>query len=127
RSWNDVGTPFFFRVGPDELRFGEFLERLEHPTLADGYLPIPEIRYAHDTQVYKLEAFASTDPPLAEHAVVFLKFSLARGHNNFITVQPDARSAVKFTDGELRNEKGALLARFDKNWTWERQAAHATI
>jgi hypothetical protein len=127
RSWNDVGTPFFFRVGPDELRFGEFLERLEHPTLAEGYLPIPEILYAHDVQVYRLEAFASTDPALAEHAVVFVKFSLASGHSNFITVQPDARSSVKFTNGDLRNSEGQLLARFDKNWTWDRQAAHATI
>src|SRR5437867_12627425 len=29
RSWNDVGTPVIFRVGPDERRFGEFLQRLE--------------------------------------------------------------------------------------------------
>src|SRR5258708_577363 len=108
RSWNDVGTPFVFRVGPDEVRFGEFLDRLEHPTLAEGYLPIAEIRYAHDTQVYKLQAFVSTDPSpatpsrvgridaLLENAVVFVRFSLASGHNNFITVQPDGRSPVKF-------------------------------
>jgi hypothetical protein len=139
RSWNDVGTAFFFRVGPDELRFGEFLDRLEHPTLAEGYLPIPEIRYAHDTQVYKFEAFVSTDPSpatpsrvgpidaLLENAVVFVKFSLASGHNNFITVQPDGRSPVKFANGELRSGEGQLLACFDKNWAWERQSAHATI
>lgn len=127
RSWNDVGTPFFFRVGPDELRFGEFLDRLEHPTLAEGYLPIPEIRYVHDVQVYKVEAFATTEPALAEHAVVFVKFSLASGRNNFITVQADAKSPVKFANGELRNDEGELLARFDRNWTWEREAAHATI
>src|SRR3989442_27485 len=60
KSWHDVGTAAFFRVGPDELRFGEFLDRLQHPTLAEGYLPIPEIRYAHDRQVYKLEAFVAT-------------------------------------------------------------------
>ena len=36
RSWNEVGTAAIFRVGPDELRFGEFLQRLEHPTLAEG-------------------------------------------------------------------------------------------
>jgi hypothetical protein len=127
RSWNDAGTPFFFRVGPDELRFGEFLDRLEHPTLAEGYLPIPEIRYAHDVEVYQLEAFASTDPALAGNAVIFVKFSLASGKNNVITVQPDSREPVKFADGELRNGEGQLLARFDKNWSWERRAAHATI
>src|ERR1044071_75724 len=47
RSWNEVGTSVIFRVGPDELKFGEILERLEHPTLAEGFLPIPEIRYQH--------------------------------------------------------------------------------
>src|SRR5437773_12395194 len=31
RAWHDTGTAAIFRVGPDELRFGEFLERLEHP------------------------------------------------------------------------------------------------
>jgi hypothetical protein len=127
RSWYDIGTAMVFRVGPDELRFGEFLDRLQHPTLADGYLPIPEIRYAHDIQIYQLEAFVSTDPALAENAVVFVKFSLASGHNNIITVQPDTKGPVKFANGELRNSEGQLLARFDKSWTWERQGAHATI
>src|SRR5688500_6191736 len=37
RSWNDPGTPFTFRVGPDELIFGTFRDRLSEPTLADGY------------------------------------------------------------------------------------------
>src|SRR5688500_7337027 len=37
RSWNDNGTPFTFRVGPDELIFGTFRDRLGEPTLADGY------------------------------------------------------------------------------------------
>src|SRR3982750_3814694 len=27
RSWTDEGTPVVFRVGPDELRFGEFPDR----------------------------------------------------------------------------------------------------
>jgi hypothetical protein len=47
RSWNDPGTAVTFRVGPDEFRFGELLDRLEQPTLAHGYLPIPSIRYRH--------------------------------------------------------------------------------
>jgi hypothetical protein len=127
RSWNDTGSSFIFRVGPDELRFGEFLDRLQHPTLAEGYLPIAGIRYAHDVQVYELEAFADTDRALAENALIFVKFSLASGHNDFITVQPDTKTAVKFANGELRNGEGQLLACFDKSWTWERQAVHATI
>src|ERR1043165_999027 len=127
RSWNDVGTPVVFRVGPDELRFGEFLERLGHPTLGEGYLPISEIRYAHDTQIYRLEAFAATEPALAENAVVFVKFSLASGSNNFITVQFDSKSSIQFADGNVSDDQGHVLAHFDKNWTWERQGAHAKV
>src|SRR5262249_32100596 len=127
RSWHDVGTAAIFRVGPDELRSGEFLDRLEHPTLADGYLPIPEIRYAHDTQIYKLEAFVATEPDLAENAIVFVKFSLASGSNNFITVQLDSKSPVKFADGKATDENGHVLAYFDKSWTWDHESAHIKI
>jgi len=115
RAWHDTGTAAIFRVGPDELRFGEFLERLEHPTLAEGYLPIPEIRYAHDTQVYKLEAFVATEPELAENAIVFVRFLLASGSNNFMTVQLDSKSPVKFAEGKATDEKGQVLAYFDKS------------
>jgi hypothetical protein len=127
RSWNDPGTEFVFRVGPDELKFGEFLSRLEHPTLAEGYLPIAQIRYAHDAQVYALEAFAGTDSELAENAVVFVKFWLVSGSNNFITVQADANAPVKFAEGKLTDAQGKTLACFDRNWTWERDGAHAKI
>src|SRR6266850_487848 len=71
RSWNEVGTPVIFRVGPDEFRFGELLERVSHPILVEGYLPIPQIQYRHGAEVYELEAFASTDPALGESGVVF--------------------------------------------------------
>src|SRR5262249_33803957 len=109
RSWNEVGTAVIFRVGSDELRFGEFLDRVEHPTLAESYLPIPEIRYTHDTQVYKLEAFVATEPELAESAIVFVKFSLASGSNNFITVQFDMPSPIKFADGKATDSQGQVL------------------
>src|SRR5437016_12236779 len=57
RSWNDVGTPASFHVGPDEFVFGSLRDRLTEPTLAEGWLPIVEIRYRHPTP-------ASTDGPL---------------------------------------------------------------
>ena len=114
-------------VAIDACRFGEFQERLEHPTLAEGYLPIPEIRYAHDTQVYKLEAFVATEPELAENAIVFVRFSLASGSNNLITVQFDVPSPLSFAEGKVTDSHGQVLAYFDKNWTWERERAHAKI
>ena len=78
RSWKDNGTPVTFRVGPDEFAFGSLRERLSEPTLAEGWLPIVEIRYRHPTprlqggkvplgaetpkipgEIYRLEAFAA--------------------------------------------------------------------
>ncbi|PYJ04938.1 MAG: hypothetical protein DME25_09310, partial [Verrucomicrobia bacterium] len=137
RSWNDVGTPVLFRVGPDEFAFGGDRERLSHPTLAEGYLPIVEIRYQgripfsgprpqRAPEHYRLEAFASTDPALAENGIVLVKFSLAAGTNGIITVQVDSRP-VKFSEGKITDESGHVLVYFDETWTWERGRAHARI
>jgi hypothetical protein len=126
RSWNATGTPVIFRVGPDEFKFGDIPGRLEHPRLAKGYLPIPSIRYAHASEVYELEAFASTDPQLIGNGVVLVKFSLVSGTNGHITVEIDSK-AIKFANGTVSNGEGQTLAWFDASWTWERERAHAVI
>lgn len=126
RSWRDVGTPVIFRVGQDELRFGEIPNRLKHPMLANGYLPIPDITYAHATELYELEAFASTDPTLADNGVVFVKFSLVSGTNGIITVQVDSKP-LKFLKGKIADANGNTLVCLDESWTWERERAHAKI
>jgi hypothetical protein len=146
RSWHEVGTPVIFRVGPDEFRFGDILNRLQHPKLAEGYLPIVQIDYAHPTprhdngkaafqsaagdpspEVYRLEAFASTDPKLAENAVVFVTFSLAAGASGVATVELDSKFPFKFMNGKAVNEKGETLAWFDRPWDLDRQLMHAKI
>ena len=145
RSWNEVGTPVLFRVGPDEFGFGGTPERVTHPTLEEGYLPIAEIRYFHPTPVqaegkipfagpraervpetYRLEAFASTEPELAEHGIVLVKFWLASGTNGIVTVQVDAKP-IKFGDGKITDDSGQTLLYLDEAWTWERGRAHARI
>src|SRR5687767_11654820 len=87
RSWKELGTPVVFRVGPDEFRFGDLRDRVSLPELAEGWLPVYEIRYRHpypagaealtpidqqptrrESEVYRLEAFVSTDPAIAENA-----------------------------------------------------------
>ncbi len=145
-AWVDNGTPILFRVGPDAGLFGSQLERLEHPTLEEGYLPIATIRYLHSTpiqaggnipldqkrierdpEIYQLEAFGSVDPTLSENGVVFVKFSLAQGSNGVMTVDVDAKSPVKFANGKATDEKGKVLAYFDKSWAMERGAIRAKL
>ena len=148
RSWSpfDPGVPFTFRVGPDEFLFGGLADRLAEPTLAEGYLPIPEIRYRHNTpiqsegavpltvekqkrgpDIYALEAFASTDPALAEHAVVFVKFSLAEGGTGTITAVVEDKTPLTFAHGKLTDEKGNVVALADGAWKWERSRLSARI
>jgi hypothetical protein len=146
RSWYENGVPFTFRVGPDEFLFGGLRDRQLEPTLAEGYLPIAEIRYRHPTpvlsegavpltqerqdqtpEIYALEAFASTDPALAEHAVVFAKFSIAQGASGTITVVVEDKTPLTFNDGKLIDEKGEVVALTDGSWKWERQRLTAKI
>ena len=139
RSWNDVGAPVRFRVGPDEFLFGALRDRVTEPELAEGWLPIPEIRYAHRSpvqsegmvplvtsrspippEIYRLEAFASTAPEFAANCVVFVKFNLAQGANGFLSVEIDSPPPLRFEAGRLTDAQGRVLAVFDSAWKWER-------
>ncbi len=139
RSWHDTATPVTFRVGPDEFLFGGLRDRSSEPELAEGWLPIVEIRYSHRSplqsggvvpldqpkhelpaEIYRLEAFAATDPALASNGVVFVKFDLTQGTNGFLAVEVDGKSANKFSGGRLADEQGRTLAIFDNAWKWER-------
>jgi hypothetical protein len=139
RSWNDVGTPVTFRVGPDEFLFGALRDRVTEPSLAEGWMPIAEIRYTHRSpvqsegkvpldqerrelppEIYRLEAFAATESALAAHGVVFVKFDLAQGTNGFVAVDVEARETLTFSDGRLVDAAGRVLACFDAAWKRER-------
>lgn len=121
RSWHDTGTAVIFRVGPDELRFGEYRERIDGPRYLDGYLPIVQIAYTHGDAVYTQEAFASVDPQLAEHALVLVRFGLSSGTNGFVAVQFDSKAPVHVGNGAVRDDTGHVLGWFDGNWQWMRQ------
>lgn len=146
RSWKDIGTPVVFRVGPDEFLFGDLRDRVSLPQLAEGWLPIYEITYRHpypvqsegavpvdqkpgerEAEVYRLEAFVSTDPVLAGNAVVFVRFSLAAGANGLVTVQLDPPAGAKFASGQMTDPQGQPVVWADRTWKWERAGLHAPL
>src|SRR5262245_18050230 len=146
RSWKEIGTPVVFRVGPDEFRFGDLRDRVSDPTPAEGWLPIYEITYRHpypvapvpmtpidqqpstpEPEIYRLEVFVSTDPAIAENAVVFVRFSLAAGTQGLVTVQLDPPSGGQFAVGEIRDAASNAVVLLDGAWKWERQGAHAQL
>ncbi len=137
RAWNDVGTEVRFRVGPDEFLFGGLPDRVSQPTLAEGWLPIVEIRYLHPTplqpsgqlalaastpkappEIYRLEAFAATEPALASNGVVFVRFDLAQGSNGTVTVQVDGAATIagEKPNGDYVGPITRLAALFDPQW-----------
>src|SRR5215831_1723328 len=146
RSWNDAGTAVTFHVGPDEFIFGTLPDRLSHPALAEGWLPIVEIQYRHPSppytdgvlpldhpipepapEIYRVEAFASTDPTLASNGVVFVKFDLLQGTNGLVTVELSPKEKLQFEQGKITDDEGRILAAFDGGWTWERRMLHARL
>jgi hypothetical protein len=145
RSWKDVGVGVVFRVGPDEVRFGELPDRLSEPQPADGWLPIYTIQYRHPQplptgslsldgrqpdplpEVYALETFATTQPPWAEEAVVFCQFSLAQGRRGVVTVQFETPGQAQFLEGKLADAQGRTVVWLGPGWRWERQGAHADV
>jgi len=139
RSWNEVGLPVQFRVGADEFLFGSLRDRVTEPALAEGWLPIVEIRYSHRTavqsegmvplvsarrpappEIYRLEAFASTAPELAPHCVVFVRFDLAQGTSGIVTVTLETPTSLTFAEGRLTDAAGRVVAFFDSSWKRER-------
>ena len=145
RSWRNAGTPFTFRVGPDEFLFGSLSDRLEEPVLAEGWLPIPQICYTHTTpfqsegmvplnqqrkipnpEIYRLEAFAATDSFSAQNGVVFVKFDLKQGAGGFIAVEAGPDS-INFKDGRLLDQEGNVIAFFDSSWKKERNLLKAPL
>jgi len=138
-SWNDVGTPVKFRVGGDEFLFGTLRDRVTEPVLAEGWLPIVEIRYAHPSpvrsegmvplaptdqptppEIYRLEAFASTASEHAAHCVVFVKFDLAQGTNGILSVEVEVPPPLTWEQDRLLDASGRVLAVFDSAWRRER-------
>jgi hypothetical protein len=83
-------------------------------------VPLATGRPPGPTEIYRLEAFASTAPELAANCVVFVKFNLAQGTNGFLCVEVDSPPPLRFEAGRLHDAQGRVLAVFDAAWKQER-------
>jgi hypothetical protein len=128
-AWSDVGIPVSFRVGPRGAVFGNDLARLDGPRLTDGYLPIVGMSYREGEAVYRQEAFASVEPALANHAVVFVRFTLDAGQEGKVSAQVTPREPLHLAGRQLRNGRDEVFLWAGSNWQWDagRQALTATI
>jgi len=124
RAWDEPGTPVLFRVGNDELAYGEFLDRLKGPKLAEGYLPVVQLTYHHATGDYAQETFASVDPVYAGNAVSITRFSFKaddpgeKGKGRMV-VRIDTTEPLKVTADRILNKQGKVLLWFGGGWKWQ--------
>ncbi len=124
RAWNEPGTPVLFRVGNDELAYGQFLDRLKGPKWAGGYLPVVQLSYHHGAGDYAQETFASVDPVYASNAVSLARFSFKAGESKDndkgrMAVRIDTAEPLKAEPGRILNERGEVLLWFDGPWKWQ--------
>jgi hypothetical protein len=125
RAWNEIGTPVLLRVGNDEMPFGEYLQRLDGPHLAEGYLPIVQLKFHHGDGAYSQETFASTLAPYDSNAVVLSRFAYKTGDDperpgsGRMVVRLDSHENVRVNQNRLLNEKGEILLWYDEHWKWD--------
>ena len=118
-TWRNDGFPVSFFVGQKEVAFGDDLAKLEGPRLAEGYLPIIEMSYREGEAVYRQEVFVSVDPALADHGVVFVRFSLHEGQQGKVMAKLTPPEPLHLADRELRNSRGEALAAIGAKWHWD--------
>jgi SAM-dependent methyltransferase len=120
--WRDAGTPVHFFVGDDAQHpFGKDIEALKGPTYENGYLPIVRVGYEHANVTYSQQAFASTDPALSQHGVVFVQFRVQSGASGTITARIDATNSIVFTDNAVRTTTGSTWVVTDGSWEWNQE------
>jgi hypothetical protein len=123
RAWNEPGTPVLFRVGNDELAYGEFPDRLEGPKWAGGYLPVAQLTYHHGNGGYAQETFASVDPIYANNAVTITRFTFKSDDPGYkekgrMAVRIDTSEPLQAEADRILNQQGEVLVWFDKAWKW---------
>jgi hypothetical protein len=117
-NWkNETGTPVRVLVGTQRETFGDDLARLHGPKLADGYLPIVQLKYTQGGDIYGKEAFAAVDPQLADAGAVLVKFDFPAADRGRIELRFETGYEFLKLDGNvIRTASGQPVAQFDDNW-----------
>jgi len=117
-NWkNETGTPVHVLVGAQRETFGSDLARLHGPKLADGYLPIVQLKYTQGDDTYGEEAFAAIDRQLADAGAVVVKFDFPAADRGRIELRFETGYDFLKLDGNvIRTASGQAVAQFDDNW-----------
>lgn len=128
-AWTDAGFPVSFCVGPSGAAFGDDPAKLDGPRLADGYLPIIEMNYREGDATYRQETFVSVEPSFADHAVVFVRFTLDVGDAGTVVAHVEPPGTLHLDGSQLCNDQKQVMLWMGLNWQWdpEKQQLAAAI
>ncbi len=116
---NEIGVPIEVRVGDARETFGADSARLDGPRYVDGFLPIVQVGYAHGSERYGEECFASVDEKLAATGATCVRFDFAATDGGRIELRFDAGTTlIPGAGGKVRDAAGKVLATYDDNWAW---------
>lgn len=130
-TWREIGFPVTFAAGDEREPFGSDAGRRDGPRYVEGWLPIVTTGHRKGDALYEHEVFASVDPELAAHGVVFVAFTrrgadrgavhVTLGDDGRAHVWPDARWRWDADDGRLtaslaEGDTARLAVASDRTW-----------
>lgn len=118
-TWKEVGVPVSFYVGEPERPFGGDLNQLDGPRYERGYLPIVQMDYRSGDSVCAQETFASVEPLLAKHAVLFARFAAKNAKGGVISARIEGKTPLRFIANTIQDDKGQVWVWCDKHWRWD--------
>ena len=105
-TWKETGIPVTFLVGSHGEVFGNDFRRLTGPHFEKGYLPLVHLRYEAKGSFYEEEAFAATEPQLAAHGIVFVRFVNDGKRGSQTSARIDFTNQLSVSNGAIRLANG---------------------
>jgi len=97
------------------------------PFQSEGAVPIDQKPINREKEVYRLEAFVSTEKHITENAVVFVQFSIVSGKEGKIAVQNESPDKVQIQNSKKNLPSDKIHIYADSNWTFSRGMIHSIL
>jgi hypothetical protein len=97
------------------------------PFQSEGLVLLNQEQIEQVQEIYRLGAFASTNPALSGIGVVFVKFDLRQGGKGYIAVDPGDSPGILFSNYLLTSRGGKVLVFFDHIWKFGNGLFRAVI
>lgn len=106
---SEVGVPLRVYISAHRLPFGSHPNRTDGPHYERDFLPIVNLSSDADGERYGMQCFAATEPQLAAHGVMYVRFTLERGDAGRLELQIENPEPLVNKEGVLRTKAGKIV------------------